>query len=163
MDVGGGVLTDAVELGLAIIIIETVVRLSVWIKLEDAVGVVYLRNVVVRVHHRNDGASLHEHRQFPVRSIKLVDDSSALVNISAEVIHPFSLRQIDAVTDVVALLVHPGLLVDRSHEEVRTAHKLVFRSLAQGVRVRVVEEHRSHQRLAGHCLLGCGVDVWHQL
>ena len=83
--------------------------------------------------------------------------------MSAEVIHPFALRQVDAVADIVALLIHLGFLVDRSHEEGRTAHKLILRCLAQGIRVGIVEEHRSYQRLAGYCLVGSCVDVWHQL
>ena len=83
--------------------------------------------------------------------------------MSAEVIHPFALRQVDAVADVVALLIHLGFLVDRSHEERWTAHELILRCLAQGIRVGIVEEHRSYQRFAGYCLVGSGVDVWHQL
>ena len=83
--------------------------------------------------------------------------------MSAEVIHPFALRQVDAVADIVALLIHLGLLVDRSHEEGWTAHKLILCSLAQGIRVGTVEEHRSYQRFAGHGLVGSGVDVRHQL
>ena len=83
--------------------------------------------------------------------------------MSAEVIYPFAFWQVDAVADIVALLVHLGLLVDRSHEEGWTAHKLILCSLAQGIRVGVVEEHRSYQRFAGHGLVGSGVDVRHQL
>ena len=83
--------------------------------------------------------------------------------MSAEVIHPFALRQVDAVADIVALFVHLGFLVDRSHEERRTAHKLILRCLAQGIRVGFVEEHCPYQRLAGYCLVGGGVDVRHQL
>ena len=162
-DVGGGVFAQAVKLGLAVIIIEGVMGFAVWIEFEDALGVVYLRYVVVRIYHRDDGASLHEDRQFPVGSLKLVDDSSTFIYMSAEVIHPFALRQVDAVADVVALLVHPGFLVDRSHEEGWTAHKLILRCLAQGIRIGIVEEHRSYQRLAGYSLVGCCVDVWHQL
>ena len=162
-DVGGGVFAQTVKLGLAVIIIEGVMGFSVWIEFEDALGVVYLRYIVVRIYHRDDGTSLHENRQFPVGSLKLVDDSSTFIYMSAEVIHPFALRQVDAVADIVALLIHLGFLVDRSHEERRTAHELILCCLAQGIRVGFVEEHRSYQRLAGYCLVGCCVDVWHQL
>ena len=79
------------------------------------VGAVYLVHVVVGVGQGNDGAALHKYRQFPQRSIEVVDDASALVHVSAEVVYPRAFGQVDAVAHVVAFVIGLGGLVYGSH------------------------------------------------
>ena len=115
--------------------------MAVRVKLIDAQRRVYLADIVVGVGHRDDRAVFHEYGKFPDRSVEVVENAVALVLLTGEIINPGSFGQVDTVTDFIAFLVGLGILVNRSHEEVRTVHKLVLRGRTVSIRVGVVKEH----------------------
>ena len=115
--------------------------MAVRVKLIDAQGRVYLADIVVGVGHRDNRAVFHEYGQFPDRSVEVVEDAVTLILLTGKVVNPGSFGQVDAVTDVIAFLVGFGILIDGSHEEVRTVHELVLRGRTVSVRIGVVKEH----------------------
>ena len=131
----------AVSFRHAVIVILNGSGMAVRVKLIDAYGRVYLADIVVGVGHRDDRAVFHKYGQFPNRGIEVVEDTVALVLLTGKVVNPGSFGQVDAVTDVIAFLVGLGILVNRSHEKVRTVHELVLRGRTVSVRVGVVKEH----------------------
>ncbi len=112
--------------------------------------------------HGHNGAGLDEQGQFPQRSVELVKDAVAVINVAGEIVYPLAFGEVDAVADVIALLVGCRLLVNRGDEEARTIEELIFRFLAQRVVVGVVEEHGANQGFAVDGLVGDGVGVGHQ-
>ena len=110
------------------------------IKLVDAQGAVYLVHVVVGIGQRDDGAALHEHRQFPQRSVEVVDDASALVHVAVEVVYPRAFGQVDAVAHVVAFVIGLGGLVYGSHQEIRPVEVLILGGFAPCVAIGIFQE-----------------------
>ena len=128
-----------------------------------AEALVDFRDVVVRLRHGDDGAGLDEDGEFPERGVELVEDASALVCLSVEVVNPLAFGQVDAVADVVALLVGFGLLVDGRDEEARSVEELILRGFAKGIAVGVVEEEGADHRFPVDGFVGDGVGVGKKL
>ena len=130
--------------------------------------------VVVRLVHGDDGVGLHEDGKLPERGIVVVEHLTAAVLRAGEVVDPdvvLVARQVDAVADVIAVLVRLRVLVDGGNEEGVTVHVLVLHRGAGGVVRVLLEEHRADHRQAGVAVarvdVGCacrgGVEVRHQL
>ena len=128
----------------------------------DAIARSNLRRIVVGIGHRYNGVGLYKYRNLPQRRVILVHDASALVSVAVPIVYPSALRQINSVANVVALLVHTRLLVDRRHEQRRTEHKLILGLCAMRVVVGIVKEHGSYHRLAVNSLVGQGVGIGHE-
>ena len=64
--------------------------------------------------------------------------------------------------DVISLVIHLRLLVDRRDEEVRPVHELVLCSFTKSVRIRIFKEHGANHRLAVYRFAGNAVSIRHQ-
>ena len=113
----------------------------------------------MRTSERYDGTSLHEEGLLPQRSVVAVDDASTLVVLTAEVVNPHALGEVDAVADIITLSISSSILIDRSHEIPGTKHVLILCSLTQGVGILSVEEHGTHHGHTEHGLTSDTVSI----
>ena len=126
---GKGSFAFEIGLCLAVIVIESCLCATFRINLKDAEVFFDFGRCVVGICHGDDGISFHQDGEFPERSVKVVDDASASIEVASEVVHPISFGKIDAIAAVVALFVSSRVLIDGSHEEGVTIHELILCAL----------------------------------
>ena len=126
---GKGSFAFEIGLCLAVIVIESRLCATFRINLKDAEVFLDFRWCVVRICHGDDGISFHQDGEFPERSIEVVDDASASIDVTREIVHPISFGKIDAIAAVVALFVSCRVLVNGCHEEGVTIHELILCAL----------------------------------
>ena len=126
---GKGSFSFEIGLCLAVIVIESRLCAAFRINLKDAEVFLDFRWCVVGICHGDDGISFHQDGEFPERSIEVVDDASASIDVAREIVHPISLGEVDTVAAVVALFVSCRVLIDGSHEEGVTIHELILCAL----------------------------------
>ena len=151
-----------IRLRSAVIVIFDELTISGWVKFIYTQTLIDFRYIIIRVRHRDDCTGFHEYRKFPKRRSEVVDHTTARVFLAGEIVEPFAFRQVDTVTDVVPLVIHLRLLIDRSDEEVRTVHKLILRSLTMRVRVWIFEEHGTDHRFSVYRFTGDAIGIRHQ-
>ena len=62
---------------------------------------------------------LHEYGKLPERSCKIVEYAVPVVFFARKIINPYAFGQVNAVTDIISLLVSFGCLIDRSNQKIR--------------------------------------------
>lgn len=103
---------DSVFLRHAIVVIRGKGGAAVRIKFVNAQIGIDFRDIVARVRHRDDRAVFNEHGQLPQRSVNIIVNLAALIQIPGEIINPLPFRQVNAMADVIPLLIRPGFLVN---------------------------------------------------
>ena len=161
IDLGLNKGTSEVSLCATIVIILGKAGLAIGIEVVDTECLINLSHVVVRMCKRHDSTSLHEHGLLPQGSIVAIDDATTLIVLTAEVVNPHTLGEVDAVTNVVALSVSCCSLIDRSDKVPGAEHILILCSLAQGVGILCIEEHGAHHRHAINSLTSDTVGIGH--
>ena len=156
---GKGSFSFEIGLCLAVIVIESRLCAAFRINLKDAEVFLDFRWCVVGICHGDDGISFHQNGEFPERSIKVVDDASTSIDVASEVIHPISFGKIDAIAAVVSLFVSSRVLIDGSHEEGVTIHKLILCALTQCVGIAFFHEHGANHRLTIHGFSSSSVGI----
>ena len=134
----------------AIVVIRGKGGAAVRIKFVNAQIGIDFRDIVARVRHRDDRAVFNEHGQLPQRSINIIVNLAALIQIPGEIINPLPFRQVNAMADVIPLLIRPGFLVNGRHQEVRAVEELVLRRFAQRVGIGIFQEHGPDHGQAGN-------------
>ena len=97
--------------------------------------------------HRNDCAILYKQRQLPKRCIKVVHNLSAAILLSGEVINPnlLVIRQIDVISNIIAVFLRVGILINRRNKEAIAKHILILGILAVSICIIwCFEEHRTN-------------------
>ena len=135
---------------LAVIVIESRLCAVFRINLKDAQILFDFGRCVVGVCHGDNGISFHQDGEFPERSIEVVDDASASIDVAREVVHPISLGEVDTVAAVVAFCVCCRVLIDGSHEEGVTIHELILCALTKCVGLAFFHEHGANHGLTIH-------------
>ncbi len=161
----GGVSSLPVEVGIrasVVVVFGKRVLAQCGIDVVAAQRVVYLSRCVGGFVCGYDGTQAYQHGQFPQGCGEVVDDASALINLSCEVVHPLTLGQIDAVAHIVAVFLRARFLIYRCHQNAGTEQELVIGTLAACVVVLLVQHHSTHHGLAIHSLAGYAVGIRQQ-
>ena len=148
-----------IGLCLAVIVIESRLCAAFRINLKDAEVFLDFRWCVVGICHGDDGISFHQDGEFPERSIKVVDDASASIDVASEVVHPISFGKVDSIAAVVAFCVSCRVLIDGSHKEGVTIHELILCALTKCVGIAFFHEHGANHGLTIHSFSGCSVGI----
>ena len=146
----------------AVVVIHGEGSAAVRIKLVNAQVRINFRDIVARIRHGNNRAVFDEHGQFPQRRVNIIINLAALIQIPGEIINPLSFRQVNAVADVIPLLVRPGFLVNGSHQKIGAVQELVLRRLPQRVGIGIFQEHGPDHGQSGNGLLRDAVGVREQ-
>ena len=96
---------------------------------------------------------------LPQGRIVAVDNAATLIVLTAEIVDPHTVRQVDSVTYIVTLSIGCSILINGRYEIPRAKHVLVLCSLTQGVVILCIEEHGTHHGLAKHCLASNAIGV----
>ena len=136
--------------------------MPVRVELINTQRLVYLANVIMRVGHRNDRATLHKYGKFPDRSIEVVENTVTFVLLATEIINPGAGGQINTVADIIAFLINLGFLINGSYKEIRTIHILVLGSRSMRISTGIIQEHRTDKRHSVYRLFGKTICVRHQ-
>ena len=163
LDARRGKLTAAICLRSAVIVILRKRGVPRRIYLVYAQRAVDLRDVVVGISHWYHRTVTHKQGQFPQWSLVVVYYSAALVHFTREVVDPLAFGQVDAVADIITLVVGRRLLIYGRHEEPRAIHVLVTRSRTERIDVRPLEHHGPDHRHAVHSLMGYRIGIGHDL
>ena len=101
--------------------------------------------------------------QLPERGVEVVDDAPSGVEVSREEVDPVPLGEVDAVAEVVPLVVGRRCAVDRRNQQIGPVEELIARGGSQRVGIRVVEQHGADHGLSVDGLPCDRVGVGHEL
>ena len=162
LNIGCYSFTPFVFFGYTVVVIFGKRTLAVRVKLIDTDSFINLIYIIIRIRQRNNRSVLHEYGKFPERSCKIVEYAVPVVFFARKIINPYTFGQVNAVTDIISLLVSFGCLIDRSNQKIRPVQILVLCSRALSIGIRVFQKHRSYHRHTVYGFLSDTVSIRHQ-